>query len=112
MSWCVKDVLDRLERDRIRWCGSWTGWPSGTWLSTWTAKSCGWDDPRVRLMDLQYHDVRPDRVVLHAGTQSHRIERVVLDHEIVRAETNPPGRNKGLFFAASASRNTRIPSTG
>ena len=93
-----EDVLDRLERDP-RLLVRELDWVAKRYLieSYMDRKSCGWDDPRVRLMDLQYHDVRPDRGLYYTLERSHMIERVVLEHEIVRAETNPPVGTRAYF---------------
>ena len=33
-------------------------------------RGSGWDDPRIAMMDLQYHDIRPEKgFILRAGTQ-------------------------------------------
>jgi hypothetical protein len=60
-------------------------------------KSCGWDDPRVRLMDLQYHDVRPEKGLYYTLERSNKIERIVLDHEISRAEFTAPVGTRAYF---------------
>ena len=93
-----EDVLDRLERDPRSLVRE-LDWVAKRYLieSYMDRKSCGWDDPRVRLMDLQYHDVRPERGLYYTLERSHMIERVVLDHEIVRAEMNPPVGTRAYF---------------
>ena len=93
-----EDVLDRLERDPHSLVRE-LDWVAKRYLieSYMDRKSCGWDDPRVRLMDLQYHDVRPERGLYYTLERSHRIERVVLDHEIARAEMNPPVGTRAYF---------------
>lgn len=93
-----EDVLDRLERDPRSLVRE-LDWVAKRYLieSYMDRKSCGWDDPRVRLMDLQYHDVRPERGLYYTLERSHRIERVVLDHEIARAEMNPPVGTRAYF---------------
>ncbi|MBP6606503.1 MAG: proteasome accessory factor PafA2 family protein, partial [Nitrospira sp.] len=93
-----EDVLDRLERDPRSLVRE-LDWVAKRYLieSYMERKSCGWDDPRVRLMDLQYHDVRPDKGLYYTLERNHRIERVVLDHEIVRAEFNPPVGTRAYF---------------
>ena len=57
-----EDVLDRLEKDPRSLVRE-LDWVAKRYLieSYMDRKSCGWDDPRVRLMDLQYHDVRPEK---------------------------------------------------
>ncbi|MBA3752857.1 MAG: proteasome accessory factor PafA2 [Nitrospira sp.] len=93
-----EDVLDRLERDP-RLLVRELDWVAKRYLieSYMERKGCGWDDSRVRLMDLQYHDVRPDKGLYYTLERSHRIERVVLDHEIARAEFFPPVGTRAYF---------------
>jgi proteasome accessory factor A len=93
-----EDVLDRLERDPRSLVRE-LDWVAKRYLieSYMERKSCGWDDSRVRLMDLQYHDVRPDRGLYYTLERSHMIERVVLDHEIERAEAVPPVGTRAYF---------------
>ena len=93
-----EDVLDRLERDP-RLLVRELDWVAKRYLieSYMDRKSCGWDDSRVRLMDFQYHDVRPDKGLYYTLERSHMIERVVLDHEIARAELTPPVGTRAYF---------------
>jgi proteasome accessory factor A len=93
-----EDVLDRLERDP-RLLVRELDWVAKRYLieSYMERKSCGWDDPRVRLMDLQYHDVRPDKGLFYTLERGNRIERIVLDHEISRAEFTPPVGTRAYF---------------
>ncbi|MBS0171380.1 MAG: proteasome accessory factor PafA2 [Nitrospira sp.] len=93
-----EDVLDRLERDP-RLLVRELDWVAKRYLieSYMDRKSCGWDDPRVRLMDFQYHDVRPEKGLYYTLERSHMIERIVLDHEIARAEMNPPVGTRAYF---------------
>ncbi|MEP7150320.1 MAG: depupylase/deamidase Dop [Nitrospira sp.] len=93
-----EDVLDRLERDPRSLVRE-LDWVAKRYLieSYMERKSCGWDDPRVRLMDLQYHDVRPDKGLYYTLERSNKIERVVLDQEIARAEFTPPVGTRAYF---------------
>jgi proteasome accessory factor A len=52
-----------------------------------------WQDHRLAAMDLQYHDVSPDRS-LHARLGT---ERVVDPDEVVRAVTEPPETTRAYF---------------
>jgi proteasome accessory factor A len=67
-------------------------------------KGCGWDDSRVRLMDLQYHDVRPGRGLYYTLERSNMIERVVQDSEIERAECSPPIGTRAYFRGRCVSK--------
>ncbi len=53
-------------------------------------KKCGWDDPRVALMDLQYHDVKRDRGLYYLLERQGLVDRVATEQEIQQAMTAPP----------------------
>jgi proteasome accessory factor A len=53
----------------------------------------GWDDARLAAMDLQYHDLRPDKSLsARVG-----LERLTDDDEVVRAITEPPPDTRAYF---------------
>src|SRR6185436_5433368 len=60
-------------------------------------KGCGWNDPRVLMLDLQYHDVRPDKGLYYTLERSNLIERLLQDSEIDRAERNAPSGTRAFF---------------
>jgi proteasome accessory factor A len=93
-----EDVLDRLERDP-RTLVRELDWVAKRHLmeSYMERKGCGWDDPRIRLMDLQYHDVRPDKGLYYTLERNHMIERIVQDVEVARAEFTPPPGTRAYF---------------
>ena len=64
----------------------------------------GWDDPRIKLMDLQYHDVRPDRGLFYTLERGDHIERIVEEEEIQRAELTPPPGTRAYFRGRCASK--------
>ena len=49
-----------------------------------------WNDPRVALLDLQYHDMRPDRSVYQHLASLGMVERITNDTAVERAMTTPP----------------------
>jgi len=67
-------------------------------------KGCGWADPRAKLMDLQYHDVRPDRGLFYTLERGNLIKRIVSEAEIVRAETMPPPGTRAFFRGRCAAK--------
>jgi len=93
-----EEVLDKLERDP-RSLVQELDWVAKRHLmeSYMERKGCGWNDPRIRLMDLQYHDVRPDKGLYYTLERSHMIERIVQDVEISRAEFLPPSGTRAYF---------------
>jgi proteasome accessory factor PafA2 len=56
-----------------------------------------WDDPKLRLIDLQYHDVRRDRGLYHRLLQGGKVERLVSEAEIEAAVTGPPEDTRAYF---------------
>ena len=49
-----------------------------------------WNDPRLSLLDLQYHDMRPDRSVYHHLVSLGMVERITTDALVERAMHLPP----------------------
>jgi proteasome accessory factor A len=54
---------------------------------------CGWDDPRLAAMDLQYHDLRPDRSLF----QKLDTEKLISEEDVVSAITEPPRNTRAWF---------------
>lgn len=53
-------------------------------------KGCGWDDSRVQLIDLQYHDVNQTRGLYYLLLKEKMLDRIVSDDDILMAMTVPP----------------------
>ena len=87
-------VLHGLETDPSSLATSSTGWPS-TGCSTGYRERHGldWDDARLAAMDLQYHDLRPDKgLAARVG-----LERLVPDDDVEAAVTAPPPDTRAWF---------------
>ena len=56
-----------------------------------------WSDPKLRAIDLQYHDVRRDRGLYHRLERSGTVERLTTDDEIERAVMEPPDDTRAFF---------------
>jgi proteasome accessory factor PafA2 len=56
-----------------------------------------WANPKLRLIDLQYHDVRRDRGLYHRLAATGKVERIVSDEEIERAVLEPPEDTRAYF---------------
>lgn len=93
-----EEVLDKLEQDP-RLLVRELDWVAKRQMmeSYMERKGCGWGDPRIRLMDLQYHDVRPDKGLYFTLERSHLIERIVQEVEVARAEFTPPPGTRAYF---------------
>jgi len=59
--------------------------------------NCGWDDPRIAMLDLQYHDIRPHKSLYYLLQRQNQVERLLSDDEIRHAMTNPPCDTRAYF---------------
>jgi Pup amidohydrolase len=57
----------------------------------------GWDHPKLRLIDLQYHDVRRAKGLYHRLQSSGVVERLVGDDDVRRAMDHPPEDTRAYF---------------
>jgi proteasome accessory factor A len=60
-------------------------------------KSIGWDAPQVHMLDLQYHDLRPEKGLYYILEKQGRAERIVTDEEISAAILEPPDDTRAYF---------------
>ncbi|MFQ5931028.1 MAG: Pup--protein ligase [Nitrospiraceae bacterium] len=102
--------LDRLDEDPMQLFGE-VDWVSKKRLiDRYVArKDCGMDDPRVFLMDLQYHDVKRTRGLYYL-MESHLMEERVVDEDAVqRAMSVPPqttrAKVRGDFIRFARAKN-------
>ena len=56
-----------------------------------------WDHPRLALVDLQYHDLRPDKGLHLRMEQAGRIRRLVSDQAVAAALHTPPEDTRAWF---------------
>jgi len=63
-----------------------------------------WDDPKLRLLDLQYHDVDPERGLYHRLTAAGMMLRLFTDVEIATAAVKPPTRTRAYFRGTCVER--------
>jgi proteasome accessory factor PafA2 len=60
-------------------------------------KGVDWDSPQVQMLDLQYHDLRPDKGLYYILEKQGRAERIVTDEEISAAVIQPPEDTRAYF---------------
>jgi proteasome accessory factor PafA2 len=56
-----------------------------------------WSDPKLRAIDLQYHDVRRGRGLYHRLASSGQVERLTTDEEVDVAVMEPPVDTRAYF---------------
>jgi proteasome accessory factor PafA2 len=64
----------------------------------------GWNDAKLRAVDLQYHDVRPGRGLYDRLAATGKVERLTTDDEIERAVMEPPEGTRAYFRGRCISR--------
>jgi proteasome accessory factor A len=63
-----------------------------------------WDHPKLKALDLQYHDVDPHRSLYQHLVDRGAIQRLFNEEEIERAEKQPPERTRAYFRGTCVSR--------
>jgi proteasome accessory factor A len=63
-----------------------------------------WDNPKLALLDLQYHDVRPDRSLYERLARAGKIERLVEEEAVLAGMTQPPGSTRAYFRGGCLAR--------
>ena len=91
-------MLNRLEQDPMQ-LGRELDWVAKQQMiqSYMDRKGCSWRDPRIALLDLQYHDMRPDKGLYYTLERGNRIERLLQDSDIEEAQKNPPINTRAFF---------------
>ena len=100
-----ESVLEQLDRDPTGLSGE-IDWVAKRNLieSYMDRKQCSWQDPRIALMDLQYHDVRPSKGLYYTLERTGKIERLTHDEEIQRAMQTAPAQTRAFFRGACLQR--------
>jgi proteasome accessory factor A len=60
-------------------------------------KGVDWEHPQVHMMDLQYHDIRPDKGLYFLLERRGDIDRVIGNDEIEAALKGPPADTRAFF---------------
>ncbi|MGH9388014.1 MAG: proteasome accessory factor PafA2 family protein, partial [Vicinamibacteria bacterium] len=60
-------------------------------------KSLDWEAPQVQMLDLQYHDLRPEKGLYYLLERQGKAERIVTDEEITTAIRRPPEDTRAYF---------------
>lgn len=63
-----------------------------------------WDAPKLRLLDLQYHDVDPQRSLYQRLVNRGAMQRLFTDEEVAHAVTEPPEDTRAFFRGSCVRR--------
>jgi Pup amidohydrolase len=91
-------VLTRLERDPME-CVREIDWVAKLALLQGYRDRDGleWSNPRLKAIDIQWSDVRPEKGLFHRMSQLGRIESLTEDAAVKDAMTNPPEDTRAYF---------------
>ncbi len=91
-------VLTALEDEPRRLDGALDWVTKYNLLDAYAAKNgLEWGDPKLALMDLQYHDVRPERSLYERLVKAGKVERLLDEAEVIEAMTEPPETTRAYF---------------
>src|SRR5512139_1274960 len=101
----VTDLLERWERvlaqlaEDPRQCARELDWVIKQELiaSYMSRKGVGFDDQRISMLDLQYHDLRLDKGLYYRLEREGYVDRLLTDEEIHRATSVPPTDTRAYF---------------
>ena len=66
-------------------------------LEYMTRRDLDWRQPQIQMLDLQYHDSRPDKGLYHLLERKGEVDRVFSNEQIERAVVNPPWDTRAYF---------------
>jgi proteasome accessory factor A len=92
------EVLEDLAIDPMR-CADRLDWPAKLRLLEGYRSRDGltWGDSRLKLVDLQYSDVRPDKGLYNRLVARGAMQRLVTDEEVARAVVHAPADTRAYF---------------
>lgn len=100
-----EQVLSALERDPMSLNGQLDWVTKYALLEAYRDRdNLEWGDPKLALLDLQYHDVRPARSLYERLVASGTVERILSEDEILLAVGNPPTTTRAYFRGKCLSR--------
>ena len=93
-----RSVLDRLDEDPMLLSRE-LDWVIKKALieSFMDRKGCDWDDARVSLMDLQYHNVERNKGLFFSLERGGYVEKLVTPEQLSHARTHPPRETRAYF---------------
>jgi len=92
------DTLTKLESDPMQ-LGRELDWVIKRQLiENYMAKhDLEWNDSRVQMIDLQFHDIRPGKGLFYKLEEADAVDRIATDDEIAKAMYDPPKDTRAYF---------------
>src|SRR5436309_3105043 len=93
-----EQVLTAVEDDPLRLDGQLDWVTKYNLLDAYAARNgLEWGDPKLALMDLQYHDVRPERSLYEKLVKAGKVERLLDEDDVQSAIAEPPATTRAYF---------------
>src|SRR5829696_2534823 len=91
-------VLAQLEDDPLK-ASRTVDWATKYQLMQQIADRDGleWEDAKLAVVDIQFHDVNPDKGLYYRLAAAGRVERLVAEQEITHAVSEPPPDTRAFF---------------
>jgi proteasome accessory factor A len=100
-----ESVLGALERDPAALDGQLDWVTKHNLLRAYVERDgLEWDDPKLAALDIQYHDVRPDRSLYERLVRAGKVERLTEEDDAQRAMGYPPETTRAFFRGTCLSR--------
>jgi proteasome accessory factor A len=95
---CWERVLSGLEEDPMTQEGVVDWVTKYALLARYAERDrLSWSSDKLKLIDVQYHDVRPEKGLYNRMLAAGHIERLVSDEEIAHAVAHPPADTRAYF---------------
>ncbi len=93
-----QEVLDALGTDMFRAIGQVEWVAKYALLEQMRARSgCTWDNDKLRALDLQWHDLRPERSIVAKLSTAGRVERIFSEEEVAWASSHAPESTRAFL---------------
>jgi Pup amidohydrolase len=91
-------VLEGLERDPMSLSNQLDWVAKLSVMEAYRARDgLAWDHPKLKMIDLQYHDVRRSKGLYYKLARTHKIDTLVSEDEIAFAVDHPPEDTRAYF---------------
>jgi len=93
-----EDTLDKLEKDPMELSKK-LDWVIKFQLidNYRERKGLGWDDPKLNMIDLQYHDLNPERGIYYTMLKNGYIDSFITEGMVLIAKDTPPADTRAFF---------------
>ena len=92
-----RSLLDDLETDPAKTADRLDWVAKKALMEGYVGRGAAWDDPRLALINLQYHDVDPDKSLFRRLQNRGNIRRLFTDSQVMEAASEPPSETRAYF---------------